>query len=180
MKHLFALKSGYSKTYVQNRLGEERVVGFQTSGDALGLDALHGNVHTVGAVALSDVVACRIPVPMFNKIASEVPAFPLQLLMLLSRDTAARNTRLLTENMRASRRVAIFLVEILDKLERNGQPRHEITLPMSRADIGSYLNLAHETVTRSLGGLREAGIIDARKRRLKVLDPDGLKSVAAG
>ena len=180
MRYLYALKSGYSKTYVQNRLGEERVVGFQTAGDALGLEAIHGNVHTVGAVALNDIVACRIPVPLFSRIANDVPALPLQLLMLLSRDTAARNTRLLTENMRASRRVAIFLVEILDKLERNGKPRHEITLPMSRVDIGSYLNLAHETVTRSLTRLREAGIIDARKRRLKILEPEQLKSVAAG
>ncbi|MCH9695333.1 MAG: helix-turn-helix domain-containing protein [Gammaproteobacteria bacterium] len=166
----FAIKSGYTKQYAQNRRGEERIVAFHMDGDTLGLEALHKGRHEVSAMALTDVTVCRITMADFDRIAANVPAMQRQLMKILSNDCARHHRWLVTENLRAERRVAAFLLEISDKRSARGADARRFTLPMTRAEIGSFLNLAHETVTRTLTKLSKDGLLTTRRRRIVIDD----------
>ena len=174
----YAVKAGHIKMYAQNGSGEERVVGFPMAGDTLGLEALHEQRHTVSAVALTDTTACRISVRAFERFAAEIPGLQRQLLLTLSRDIARHHQWLITENQRAERRVAAFLVRIADKQRARGENPARILLPMSRADIGSYLNLAHETVTRALSCIAKTGAIRTKRRKIDIDDIERLRQQA--
>ncbi len=175
---IYAIKTGHVKTYAQNGSGEERIVGFPMAGDTLGLEALHERYHNVSSVALIDTTACRISVRAFERFATEISGMQRQLLLTLSRDIARHHQWLITENQRAERRVAAFLIRIADKQKARGEDPEKILLPMSRADIGSYLNLAHETVTRALSCIAKTGSIRTKRRKIDIDDIEQLREQA--
>lgn len=174
----YAINSGDAKMFAHNSRGEERVVDFRMSGEALGLEALSSGVHAVSATALTETTVCQIAMTNFNRVADGAPEMQRQLLALLSQDVATHHHWLITQNQRAIRRVASFLVDIRRKLRARDMDDCRISLPMSRADIGSYLNLAHETVTRTLSELDNDGLIRSRRRNIVILEPAQLATIA--
>ncbi len=177
-RYFFAIKSGNAKIFAHNGGGEERVVAFRMPGDALGLEALSSKRHVVSATALTDITVCQISMADSDGVADGVPGFQRQLLELLSQDVADHHRWFVTQNQRAIRRVASFLVDIRRKLRARGEDGNRISLPMSRIDIGSYLNLAHETVTRTLSDLDKDGVIRTRRRNIEIIEPKSLAAIA--
>ena len=174
---IYALRSGWLKTYVRRVDGEERVLGFHLPGDLLGLEAIDAGHHGLDAVALTDVRVCRIPLPTLSRLSESDTELHRRMLGLLSRELAERNRWLASDNLSAEHRVAGFLVDLVDRRERRGLDASEFRLPMSRADIGAYLNLAHETVSRSLTRFQKNGLIDVRRRKIRVLAEEDLRQL---
>lgn len=174
---IYALRSGWLKTYVRRVDGEERVLGFHLPGDLLGLEAIDAGHHALDAMALTDVRVCRIPLPALSRLANSESKLQQRMLGLVSRELAERNRWLASDGLSAENRVAGFLVDLVERRERRGLDAGEFRLPMSRADIGAYLNLAHETVSRSLTKFQKNGLIDVRRRKIRVLAADDLRQL---
>ena len=174
---VFAVRSGWLKTFARRLDGEERVIGFQLPGDLLGLDAIDSGTHPLHAVALTDTRICRIPFATISRMTETNPELQLGLLRLMSRDLACCDRWLVSDKLSADCRVAGFLVDLIDRREQRGLDARSFRLPMSRADIGSFLNLANETVSRTLTGFQKNQLIDVERRMIRILQPGELRQL---
>ena len=173
------VRAGTIKTCTVSASGEEQVIGFHGPGDLVGLDAIHTGRHLSSAIALGTASACSFPWAPLCRLSARVPRVQSRLLAKMSQRIHDNERRLGTLAMRgAGRRMASFLVGLLDDCRRRGLKCDELLLPMPRADIASYLALAVETVSRSLTRQHEEGMIDVRRNLVRILDEQALRAIA--
>ena len=173
---LYAIRTGVFKTQVTAEDGREQVTGFQMAGEIMGLDGIVNDHHTCDAVALEDAEVCVIPFGSIETLSREVPALQRHVHQIMSREIVRdHGVMLLLGSMRAEERLAVFLLNLLQRLHARGFSRSEVLLRMSREEIGSYLGLKLETVSRTLSKFAEDGILDVQQRHLRILDVDALQ-----
>lgn len=178
-KSLYTIRSGFFKTTVSTPDGREQVSGFYTAGELLGLDGLAAEQHTCTARALEDSEVCVLHVQLINELAHDVHALQHHVQKLMSREIVHDHDHLfLLGSMRAEARVASFLLNLLTRLHTRGQAQDELLLRMTREEMGSYLGLTIETVSRTLSKLAKNGVIAVNQRKVRVLQPDALHYLA--
>jgi CRP/FNR family transcriptional regulator len=172
---LHAVRSGTFKTVGAARDGREQVNGFHLAGDLLGLDGLADGRHASEAVALEDSEVCALPYGQLVQVAREHPGIQRALTQLLGRHIVGkqRNVTLLG-CMSAEERVADFLLDLSGRMQARGYSAREFHLRMSRAEIGSYLGLTLETVSRVLSAFRRQGLLDVTRKQIRLVDADSL------
>ena len=176
---IYMVRSGAVKACAANRCGDEQVTGFYTPGNLVGLDAIQNGRHVSSAIALETTSVCCLDYETLCRMSGRFPHVLRRLLAKMSQRIRANERRLAMLAMRgANQRMASFLVGLVDISRCRGLQRNEILLPMSRADIASYLVLAVETVSRSLSSQREAGLIEVRRNRIRILDETALRALA--
>lgn len=179
-RSLYAVRFGHFKTYQVNAAGEEQITGFQMAGELLGMDAISGT-HHCDAVALEDSEVCEIPFSRLEELFGEVPALLRHFHRIMSQEiTREQNVMLLLGNMRAEQRFAVFLVNLSARYAARGYSPNRFQLRMSREDIGNYLGLTIESISRLLSRFKKQGWLEVDKRELTLLDPARLKAMAAG
>jgi CRP/FNR family transcriptional regulator len=171
-----AVRAGTVKTYVVDRDGSERVLGFHLPGEVIGLDAIDGEHYPCNAVALDTVALCRFSFPRMAELATRLPSLQQHLFRLLSRDIAAA-TRL-TGDWSADQRMAAFLVGLSHRLAARGFSPRRFQLTMARTDIGNYLRLAPETVSRVLKRFQDEGLVVVDRREVELSDVARLEALA--
>jgi CRP/FNR family transcriptional regulator len=158
-QHVFNITSGtvcLSKTLAD---GRRQITGFLSEGDFIGL--AHGDTCAYTAESLTSVEACRFPRERFERYMAEHPQVERRLLQIASTElAAAQDQMLLLGRKTAIERVASFLLRLSEKAVAHGRPGNPIALPMSRGEIGDYLGLTLETVSRTMTQLRRSGAID--------------------
>jgi len=175
---LYAIRSGFFKTCVTSNDGREQVTGFQMAGEVIGMDGIVNDNHNCSAVALEDAEVCVMPFTMIEEMSRDLPALQRHVHKIMSREIVRENgVMLLLGNMRAEERLAAFLLNLVQRLHARGLSQSELVLRMSRDEIGSYLGLKLETVSRSFSKFSEEGIIEVRQRYVKILAPDALKKI---
>ena len=175
---LFAVRSGFMKSCVLHDDGREQVAGFHMAGDLLGLDAIGGGTHTCDTIALDDSEVCEIPFPSLEQLSRELPSLQHQLHRIMSREIVRdHGVMLLLGSMSAEERLAAFLLNLSQRFAARGYSPSEFRLRMTREEIGSYLGLKLETVSRALSAFQERGLIKVRQKDVRILDFPGLKSV---
>jgi CRP/FNR family transcriptional regulator len=180
-RNLYAVRYGHFKTCRVNAAGEQQITGFQMAGELLGMDAISGERHQCDAVALEDSEVCEIPFDHLEALFGQVPALLRHFHRIMSQEiTREQNVMLLLGNMRAEQRFAVFLVNLAARYAARGYSATEFGLRMSREDIGNYLGLTIESVSRLLSRFKKQGWIAVDKREMKLLDPARLKAIAAG
>ena len=158
-KYLFNVTTGAVKIYKLLADGRRQITGFFFPGDFLGL-AFH-DLYTYTAEAVDQVKLCRFPRSQLEKLLEEYPKLERRLLQTASNElAAAQDQMLLLGRKTAQERIATFLVSLSDRAMRRGQSGDVLKLPMSRSDIGDYLGLTIETVSRTLTRLKKAGAVD--------------------
>jgi len=172
-----AVRAGTVKTYVVDRDGSERVLGFHLPGEVIGLDAIDGEHYPCNAVALDTVALCRFSFPRMAELATRLPSLQQHLFRLLSRDIAAA-TRL-AGDWSADQRMAAFLVGLSHRLAARGFSPRWFQLTMARTDIGNYLHLAPETVSRVLKRFQDEGLLAVDRRDIELLDMARFEALAA-
>jgi len=172
-----AVRAGAIKTYVVDRDGRERVVGFHLPGEVIGLDAIDGEHYPCNAVALDTVWLCRFSFTRMAALASRLPELQNHLFRLLSRDIGAA-TRL-AGDWSADQRIAAFLLGLSQRLASRGFSPRRFQLTMARTDIGNYLRLAPETVSRVLKRFQDDNLIVVDRREVELVDFDRLEELAA-
>lgn len=172
---IYAVRSGYLKTYVENEDGEEHVLGFYMAGELLGLDSINAGRKQCSAEVLDTAMVCRLPFQELSRICREVPELQSQLLRLMSRELITAETLSGRHSVESS--MAAFLLGWGDRLRRRGFAGRHFVLPMSRQEIASYLRLAPETVTRCFARFIESGWIEVSRREIKITDEGKLASL---
>lgn len=175
---LYAIKSGSVKTFGVTRDGKEQITGFHFAGELLGLDAICNDVHNCNAIALEKTVICDIPYSGIESLVGEVPGLHTDFARMMSKELRRDDEMLMIlGNMSAEQRVACFLFNLHKRLSSNGEVLSEIQLAMTREEIGNYLGLSLETVSRRLTGLQSKNIISVNNRTIKLLDIEQLHSL---
>jgi len=173
---LYAIRTGFFKTSVAAPDGRDQVTGFQMAGEVIGLDGIVSARHTCNAVALEDAEVCVMPYDRVQELSREVSALQNQVHRIMSREIVREHgVMLLLGSMRAEERVAAFLLNLAQRLHARGFSRSEFVLRMTRAEIGSYLGLKLETVSRTFSKFAEDRLVDVQMRHLRILDMDGLR-----
>jgi CRP/FNR family transcriptional regulator, anaerobic regulatory protein len=178
-RSIYAVRSGSLKTSVLTEDGSEQVTGFFLPGEIVGLDAIATGVHTCVARALETTSVCEIPYDELETIGARIPSLPRQLLRIMSREMHHDQLLLLLLGKRsADERLAAFLFSLSQRFGLRGYSPSEFNLSMSRNDIGNYLGLAVETVSRLFSRLQEDGILEVHSRHVQLRDISRLQALA--
>jgi CRP/FNR family transcriptional regulator, anaerobic regulatory protein len=175
---IFAIRSGFFKTSVVDREGREQVTGFSMGGELLGLDGLGGGHYNGTAVALEDCEVCVMPFAMIEEISHDIRGMQRHLHSVLAREIVRdHGVMMLLGSMCAEERLATFLLNLSRRLVRRGFSQSEFHLRMTREEIGSYLGLKLETVSRIFSRFQEEGLIEVQQKHVRIVDIDGLQRV---
>jgi CRP/FNR family transcriptional regulator len=158
-QHLFNLTEGVAKLYKVLSDGRRQITGFLYPGDFLGLVA--GGKYSCSAAAVTRVTFCRFERPQLDKLLEEIPRMEHRLLGIASRElAAAQEQMLLLGRKSAPEKLATFLIMLSRRSGRSGSPAQPLVLAMTRYDIGDFLGLTVETVSRMLTQFRKEGLIE--------------------
>lgn len=175
---IYAVRTGFFKTCVSSEDGREQVTGFQMAGEIIGLDGIVSDHHNCNAIALEDAEVCVMPFSNVEELSREFPVLQRHVHKVMSREIVRENSvMMLLGNMRAEERLAAFLLNLVQRLHARGLSQSELILRMSREEIGSYLGLKLETVSRAFSKFGEEGIIEVKQRYVKIIDPEALKKI---
>ena len=173
---LYAIRTGFFKTCVSSEDGRDQVTGFQMAGEIIGLDGIVSDLHTCDAVALEDAEVCVMPFDRIEEMSREINSLQRHVHNIMSREIVREHgVMLLLGSMRAEERLAAFLLNLVQRLHARGFSQSELVLRMTREEIGSYLGLKLETVSRTFSKFAEEDIIEVKQRHVRILNTEALK-----
>jgi len=181
LKSLYAVRAGALKTTGLMEDGRIQVTGFCLPGEMLGIDAINDDRHPCSAEALEITEVCDIPYLALEALAQEVPGLQHQLLRIMSQEIVRDEQMLMMlGRMSAEERLASCLISFSRRHARLGRNGAEFKLSMSRQDLGDYLGLALETVSRLFTRFQDEGLISVRGRHILLRSLDRLQALASG
>lgn len=173
---IYAVRSGFFKTDVLLEDGREQVTGFQMAGELLGLDGISTEHHSCNAIALEDSDVCTIPFSHLEGLSREIQTLQHHFHKVMSREIVRdHGVMMLLGTMRAEERLATFLLNLSQRFTARGYSPAEFYLRMTREEIGSYLGLKLETVSRAFSRFQEEGLIAVQQKHVRILNTPGLK-----
>lgn len=176
---VFAVRSGALKAYKTTDDGREQVTGFYFPGEILGMDGISNNSHASSAKALETAAVCEIPFTSLERLSAMMPNLQRHFFQLMSREiTEDQQLITLLSKNSADERVASLMVSISTRNARRKLSATQFRLPMSRVDIGNYLGLTVETVSRVFSRMQKMDILRVDNKEISILDFDSLKSMA--
>src|SRR5688500_10006962 len=177
---VYAIRSGFFKASVVDKEGREQVTGFHMAGELIGLDGLGSGAYNATATALEDSEVCVLPYALVEQMAREIPALQRHLHSVLAREIVRdHGVMMLLGSMRAEERLATFLLNLSKRFVRRGYSASDFHLRMTREELGSYLGLKLETVSRLFSQFQAERLIDVQQKHVRILDIAGLERVLA-
>lgn len=178
---IYAVRSGAVKTLMPMANGDEHVSGFHLPGEIIGLDAIVMRRHPSSAVALETASLCEFPYSALEALSDRMPALQRQLMRVMSRELLAeQNTNRLLARRSAEQRLAHVLLKFSERFASRGLSARRFRLPMSRLDLGNYLGLVPETMSRTFRRLEEQDMVNIDRKEVEIVDIDAMKSLAFG
>jgi CRP/FNR family transcriptional regulator len=178
---VYAVRSGFFKTTILNEDGREQVTGFNMPGELIGMDGIGTGSYHGNAVALEDCEVCVLPFSLIEELGREIPTLQRHLHCVLSREIVRDHVvMMLLGSMRAEERLAVFLLNLSKRFTRRGYSPSDFHLRMTREEIGSYLGLKLETVSRLFSKFQEDGLIEVQQKHVRIHNIDGLEKVLGG
>ena len=175
---IYAIRSGCFKTAAISADGREQVTGFHLPGELLGMDGIGSGGYHGSAVALEDSEVCVLPFALAEALGREIPALQRHLHCVLSREIVRdHGVMMLLGSMRAEERLAAFLLNLSRRFRRRGWSPTEFHLRMTREEIGGYLGLKLETVSRLFSKFQEDGLIEVQQKHVRIRDVAGLEAL---
>jgi len=177
----YAIKSGATKSSIVSENGSLQIVGFQFPGYILGLDAYNHQTNTTSVFFLENSIVCEIPYAALNLLCNKIPPLHLELMLHASREISHDHELLMTDNQKtAEERLAFFLIEMLSSLNQAGQTSTtQFQLPMQRKDIGNYLGLSQETVSRIFAKFERDGMIVVSGKNVRIVNQYQLEKLGS-
>jgi CRP/FNR family transcriptional regulator len=176
--NLYAVRSGSLKTTMAHRDGREQVTGLRLAGEALGLDGISDDKHACSATALEDSTVCIVPYVALKQLCREVGSMQERLHKLMGEQIVREAAQMMVlGSLSADERVAAFLLDVSERNAKRGYSSAEFNLRMTREDMGSYLGMTLETVSRTLSRFQKRGLIDTQGKFIRIVDIEGLRQV---
>lgn len=177
-RNIYAVRMGTFKSSLTLADGREQVSGFQMAGELMGLDGIANGTYASNATALEDTEVCTIPYDQISKLAATSADLQQAVSRLMSREIVRDHSLLmLLGSMNAEERLAAFLLNLSQRFKLRGYSAREFHLRMSRAEIGSYLGMKLETVSRTFSAFQQQGILEVDKRHIRIIDAAALQRV---
>lgn len=178
---VYAVRSGALKSEIVTETGDEQITGFYLPGEVLGMDGLANNVHTNSVQALETSSVCKIPFERLEELSTQLPSLQRHFLQLMGREiTQEQKIVSLLTKKNAESRIASLLLSISSRNGRRNLSTNSFLLPMSRKDLGNFLGLTLETVSRSLSRLQKKGLIVFEKKEVYITDLAALQNLVKG
>ena len=178
---IYAIRLGFLKSSVMSSDGREQVTNFHMSGELIGLDGIANEVHSCDVVALEDTEVCVIPYERILAVSAEIDEYNIHFQKILSREIVRQHgLMLLLGSRHAEERLAAFLLNLSQRFESRGYSRSEFVLRMTRAEIGSYLGLKLETVSRVLSRFSHDNLIVVNQKHVQIVNAEGLRAIVSG
>jgi len=175
---IYAIRSGFFKNDLVLEDGREQIMGFHMPGEILGIDGIGGVRYACNAVALEDSNVCIIPFSRLEEISREVHGLQHQFHQLMGREIVRdQSVMLLLGSTRADARLAAFLLDLCRRFEARGYSASEFNLRMTREEIGSFLGLKFETVSRLFSKFQEGNLLAVLQKHIRILDAAGLRKI---
>jgi CRP/FNR family transcriptional regulator len=178
---IYAVRSGFFKTTNVDAAGHEQVLGFFMAGELFGMDGIGATTgYDCTATALEDSEVVVLPFALMQNMARENPAMQRQLHAVMSREiTRGHGVMMLLGSMDAEARLACFLVNLSARFVRRGYSPCDFVLRMTREEIGSYIGLKLETVSRIFSQFEKSRLLQVQQKHVLILDPEGLRRLLA-
>ncbi|UIN19348.1 fumarate/nitrate reduction transcriptional regulator Fnr [Herbaspirillum frisingense] len=178
---LYAIRLGHFKTFQSNTNGGQQITGFQMAGELLGMDAIGAGHHLCEAVALEDSEVCEIPFSRLEDLFRDMPTLLRQFHRMMSLEISREQRVMLTlGSMTAQQKMAAFLLNLSSRYASRGYSTTRFQLRMTREEIGNYLGLAVESVSRLLTNFKKTGVIEVNHRDVELSDLPTLRAIALG
>jgi CRP/FNR family transcriptional regulator len=179
-KAVYAVRSGFFKTSLVDGEGREQVTGFFMGGELLGMDGIGSGRYNGSAIALEDSEVCVLPYALIESMAAALPSLQRRLHSVLAREIVRdHGVMMLLGSMRAEERLATFLLNLSRRFTARGYSPSEFHLRMTREELGSYLGLKLETVSRLFSRFHDDGLIEVQQKHVRILDGEGLERILA-
>ncbi|MEI6896846.1 MAG: FNR family transcription factor [Psychromonas sp.] len=179
MKCLYAIRSGTLKSYTITEEGDEQITAFHLAGDLVGFDGISNGKHPSFAQALETAMICEIPYHTLDTLSASMPKLRQQILRLMSSEIIGdQNMILLLSQKNAEERLASFIHNLSIRFAARGFSAREFRLSMTRGDIGNYLGLTVETISRLLGRFQKSQMIAVKGKYISILDEEKLSTLA--
>ena len=178
LQSLYAVRTGFLKSCVLHDDGREQVAGFHMMGELLGMDAIGSGKHLSDAVALENSEVCEIPFGELENLSRDIPNLQQHFHRIMSREIARDyGVMLLLGSMRAEERLAAFLLNLSQRFAARGYSATQFILRMTREEIGSYLGLKLETVSRAFSHFQSEGIVAVQNKNIEIKEPERLRAL---
>lgn len=178
---LYAVRIGHFKSFQENLAGDRQITAFQMTGELLGMDAISSERYQCDAVALDDSEVCIIPFKSLEILLAQMPPLLHHFHRIMSQEiTGEQKVISFLGNMRAEQRFSAFLLDLSSRYAKRGYSSTRFQLRMTREDIGNYLGLTIESVSRLISKMRNDGLVEIRQRNIEILDLARLKRLAEG
>jgi CRP/FNR family transcriptional regulator len=175
---IYMVRAGSFKSIVMHRDGRRQVTGFQLAGDALGLDGVGTGHHGCDAIAIEDSIVCMIPFDRLELLCREVKEIQRHVHRMMGSEIVRESALImLLGTLSAEQRIAAFLLDLSARLQTRGYSPVEFTLRMTREEIGSFLGMKLETVSRMFSKFQKDGLVDAQAKQIRILDIERLRGV---
>ena len=176
---IFAVRSGSFKSYTLSEQGDEQITGFHLAGDLVGFDAINKMQHQSFSQALETSMVCEIPFDTLDELAGKLPKLRQQIMRLMSSEIMTdQEMILLLSKKNAEERLAAFINNLAKRFGSRGFSSKEFRLTMTRGDIGNYLGLTVETISRLLGRFQKAGLIEVNGKYISIVNHEALAKLA--
>jgi CRP/FNR family transcriptional regulator len=178
---VFAIRSGALRTFSVTDSGEEQITGFHLPSELVGLSGMDTETYPVSAQALETTSICEIPFDRLDELSVLLPQLRRQLMRIMSREIRDdQQMMMLLSKKTADERIATFLINLSARFSARGFSANQFRLPMSRNEIGNYLGLAVETVSRVFTRCQVSGLLEAEGKEIRILDSIRLCALAGG
>lgn len=178
---IFAIRSGTLKTFSLTDSGEEQITGFHLPSELIGMSGMDMEIYPVTAQALETTSICEIPFERLDELAVNLPQLRRQFMRLMSREIRDdQQMMLLLSKKNADERIATFLINLSARFRARGYSANHFRLAMSRNEVGNYLGLAVETVSRVFTRFQQNGLLHAEGKDIRILDSVELCALAGG
>jgi len=178
---IYAVRSGSLKTQLEDASGHVQITSFLLPGEIVGIDGLQENIHQSHALALEDSEVCVMRLDEFDALAQQLPILQSQLRRLMGKEISRSHNLMKTLGaLRSEQRLAAFLLNLSERLSALGYSPYEFILRMSREEIGNFLGLTLETVSRLFSRFAREGLLRIQQRDVMLLDLDTLRELAGG
>lgn len=169
--NIYAVRSGTFKSALSLADGREQVSGFHMAGELMGLDGLAQGRHASTAISLEDAEICSIPYGQLAELSASSTSLQMVVGRLMSREIVREHSLMvLLGSMNAEERLAAFLLNVSQRMKARGYSASEFHLRMSRAEIGSYLGMKLETVSRTFSAFQQQRLLEVDKKHVRILD----------
>ena len=178
---VYAVRSGSLKTFSVTDCGQEQITGFHLPSEFVGLSGMDTELYPVSAIALETTSICEIPFDRLDELSASLPQLRRQLMRIMSREIRDdQQMMMLLSKKTADERIATFLVNLSARFRARGYSPQQFRLAMSRNEIGNYLGLAVETVSRVFTRFQQSGLLEAEGKEINLINLIEICALAGG